>query len=212
MYNLRNVVLTRKLGVIQIYLNSGEVFPATLILLSPNVVSNIKVSSNYFNILFISTDSQKLKTIHNGILHSFFTNDIFPKKLSIQSACYKNCSLNFGDRIGVDFFRRSQYIDVSGISIGKGFAGVIKRHGFKGLEATHGVSVSHRSHGSTGQCQDPGRVFKGKKMAGHLGNKRVTIRNLKILDIDYDLGILVVKGIIPGSRNLYLRIKDSSNK
>ena len=102
-----------------------------------------------------------------------------------------------------------QYIDASSISIGKGFAGVMKRHNFGGLRASHGVSISHRSHGSTGQNQDPGRVFKGKKMAGRMGSKKVTKQNLKIIDIDERNRILVVKGSIPGKKNSIVYIKDS---
>ena len=108
--------------------------------------------------------------------------------------------------------RSGQYVDISGRSIGKGFAGVIKRHNFSGLEATHGVSISHRSHGSTGQCQGPGKVFKGKKMAGHLGNTNVTIQNLQIVKVDNIKGIVIVSGNVPGSKGKYVFIRDAIKK
>jgi large subunit ribosomal protein L3 len=114
-----------------------------------------------------------------------------------------------GAEISADHFVAGQYVDVSGTSIGKGFAGAMKRHGFSGLRASHGVSISHRSHGSTGQCQDPGRVFKGKKMAGHMGAKRITIQNLEIVSTDSARGLILIKGAVPGSKGGYVRVFDS---
>jgi large subunit ribosomal protein L3 len=102
-----------------------------------------------------------------------------------------------------------QYVDVCGTSIGKGFAGAMKRWGFKGLRASHGVSLSHRSHGSTGQCQDPGKVFKGKKMAGHMGDRRVTVQNLEVVGVDRERGLVLVRGGVPGARGGYVRVSDS---
>ena len=105
-----------------------------------------------------------------------------------------------------------QLVEVGGTSVGKGFAGAIKRHNFSGLRASHGVSVAHRSHGSTGQCQDPGRVFKGKKMAGHMGDTQVTVQNLEIVSTDLDRGLILVKGAIPGAQSGWVRIKDAVKK
>jgi len=210
MFKSRNKIITKKLGVVQIYTNNGEILPVTLISLCKNIVIDRNIKNTYFNILKIGAYNHKLKKKNQDSVQLFYKNHIFPKKNIFQSATEKEYELSIGDRIGVDFFRRNQYIDVIGITIGKGFAGVIKRHKFKGLEATHGVSISHRAHGSTGQCQDPGRVLKGKKMAGHLGNRKSTVKNLRIIDIDYDLGILIIKGIIPGFNNGYIYVKDSS--
>ena len=120
--------------------------------------------------------------------------------------------LKVGTVLDVSHFEKGQIIDVTGTSIGKGFAGVMKRHNFRGLRASHGVSVSHRSHGSTGNSQDPGRVFKGKKMAGHMGAKRVTKQNLKIIDIDLAKKVISIKGSIPGRRNSIVLIKDAIKK
>ena len=120
--------------------------------------------------------------------------------------------LNLGDELSVAHFVKGQMVDVSGTSVGKGFAGGMKRHNFGGLEATHGVSISHRSHGSTGQCQDPGKVFKGKKMAGQLGNKTVTVQNLEIIDVDEENNIIAVIGGVPGSKGNYVKLKDAVKK
>ncbi|MDB1135260.1 50S ribosomal protein L3 [Candidatus Anaplasma sp. TIGMIC] len=118
-----------------------------------------------------------------------------------------------GDNIGIEHFVPGQFVDVTGYTIGRGFAGVMKRHNFSGLRASHGVSISHRSQGSTGQCQDPGRVFKGKKMAGHMGNRRVTMQSLKVLHIDKEESLLVVKGTgVPGSEGSYVFVRDAVKK
>jgi large subunit ribosomal protein L3 len=114
-----------------------------------------------------------------------------------------------GTELSVDHFVVGQFVDVCGVSIGKGFAGAMKRWGFRGLRASHGVSISHRSHGSIGQCQDPGRVFKGKKMAGHMGARRVTVQNLEVVGIDRERGLVLVKGGVPGARGGYVRITDA---
>ena len=117
-----------------------------------------------------------------------------------------------GQELTAGHYLEGQYVDVAGTSIGKGFAGAMKRHNFSGLRASHGVSVSHRSHGSTGQCQDPGKVFKGKKMAGHMGSERVTTQNLKVVRTDLDKGLLMVRGAVPGSKGTWVTIKDSVKK
>jgi large subunit ribosomal protein L3 len=120
--------------------------------------------------------------------------------------------VNVGAELSVDHFVAGQFVDVTGTSIGKGFAGGIKRHGFSGLRASHGVSVSHRSLGSTGQCQDPGKVFKGKKMAGHMGDRQVTVQNLEVVLTDTDRGLIMIKGAIPGSKGNYVLIRDAVKK
>ena len=121
-------------------------------------------------------------------------------------------SLKIGDKVNVSNFMVGQFVDVTSNSIGKGFAGGMKRHNFAGNRATHGVSISHRSHGSTGQCQDPGKVFKGKKMAGRLGNKKVTIQNLKILNIDTVNNLIILKGAVPGHKGSIIKIVDAVKK
>ena len=120
--------------------------------------------------------------------------------------------IDIGAELTAAHFVPGQYVDVSGISIGKGFAGAMKRHNFSGLRATHGVSVSHRSHGSTGQCQDPGKVFKGKKMAGHMGARRATIQNLEVVMCDAERGIIMVRGGVPGSKGGWVQVRDAVKK
>ena len=124
----------------------------------------------------------------------------------------KPSSFKVGDMVNVSNFMVGQFVDVTSNSIGKGFAGGMKRHNFSGNRATHGVSISHRSHGSTGQCQDPGKVFKGKKMAGRLGNKKVTIQNLKILNIDAENNLIILKGAVPGHKGSIIKIVDAVKK
>ena len=120
--------------------------------------------------------------------------------------------IEVGEEITADHYFEGQFVDIAGTSIGKGFAGAMKRHNFGGLRASHGVSISHRSHGSTGQCQDPGKVFKGKKMAGHLGAVRVTTQNLQVVRTDSDRGLIMVKGSVPGSKGGWVTIKDAVKK
>jgi len=120
--------------------------------------------------------------------------------------------IDIGEEITADHYFAGQLVDISGVSIGKGFAGGMKRHNFRGLEATHGVSISHRAHGSTGQCQDPGKVFKGKKMAGHLGDARCTVQNLEVVRTDAERGLIMVKGAVPGAKGGWVTIKDAVKK
>ena len=141
----------------------------------------------------------------------FFTLEI--KKFSEKEfRVLEENLLELGSTIDVSHFEKDQVIDVTGISIGKGFAGSMKRHNFSGLRASHGVSVSHRAHGSTGNSQDPGRVFKGKKMAGHMGSKQVTKQNLKIIFVDKENKLISIKGSIPGKKNSVVFIKDAIKK
>ena len=142
----------------------------------------------------------------------FSSIKIKPKKIIKEFRVDNNNILEIGTKLNADHFKVDQFVDVSSISIGKGFAGVMKRHNFGGLRASHGVSISHRSHGSTGQNQDPGRVFKGKKMAGRMGNKKVTKQNLKIIEIDIQNNLLMIKGSIPGKKNSIIFLKDSVKK
>jgi large subunit ribosomal protein L3 len=132
-----------------------------------------------------------------------------PKKKVAEFRVDAESVLSVGDEITADHFVAGQFVDVVGTSIGKGFAGAMKRHNFAGLRASHGVSVSHRAHGSTGQNQDPGRVFKGKKMAGHMGDKRVTVQNLSVVKTDADRGLILVKGAVPGSEGSWVLVSDA---
>jgi len=135
-----------------------------------------------------------------------------PKRVLKEFRVLEENLLEIGAILDVSHFQKDQIVDVTGVSIGKGFQGSMKRHNFKGGRASHGVSVSHRAHGSTGNSQDPGRVFKGKKMAGHMGAKKVTKQNLKIINVDQDNKLISIKGSVPGKRNTVVLIKDANKK
>ena len=154
-------------------------------------------TSSKFEISF-SANSLSGASATTGIFSSI---NIKPKKIVKEFRVDNDNILEVGTKLDVSHFKVDQFVDASSISIGKGFAGVMKRHNFGGLRASHGVSISHRSHGSTGQNQDPGRVFKGKKMAGRMGHKKVTKQNLKIIEVDNINNILIVKGSVPGKKN-----------
>jgi large subunit ribosomal protein L3 len=137
---------------------------------------------------------------------------VAPKRKIAEFRVSSENLIDVGAEITADHYLAGQFVDIAGTSIGKGFAGAMKRHNFGGLRASHGVSVSHRSHGSTGQCQDPGKVFKGKKMAGHLGAVRTTTQNLQVVRTDADRGLILVKGAVPGSKGGWVTVKDAVKK
>ena len=170
-----------------------------------------KMDIMLFNLASIETNKD-ISNINKPQRKIFSSINIKPKKIIKEFRVDNDNILEVGTKLNVDHFKVEQFIDASSISIGKGFAGVMKRHNFGGLRASHGVSISHRSHGSTGQNQDPGRVFKGKKMAGRMGNKKVTKQNLKIIDIDNENNLLIVKGSVPGKKNSIIYLKDSVKK
>ena len=154
----------------------------------------------------------KPKNLSKPLKGYFAKANVEPKKKLAEFRVSEDCLLSVGDKLSVEHFVPGCYVDVCGTSNGKGFAGVMKRHNFAGLEATHGVSISHRSHGSTGQRQDPGKVFKGKKMAGHMGDERVTVQNLKVVAVNADKGLIMVKGGVPGSENSWVYVTDAVKK
>jgi len=206
-------VIAKKIGMTQIFKENGEAVPVTVLHVDENVVLSVRnKEKDGYNSLQLAAFDQKVQRLTKSIKGIFEKAKVLPKKKIKEFVIDEKYALKVGDKIDVNHFKKGQYLDITGTSIGKGFAGVMKRHNFKGLEASHGVSVSHRSAGSTGQCQDPGRVFKGKKMAGQLGNKKVTKQNILVVDIDSKLNILLVKGAVPGSKNGYLYIRDAIKK
>ena len=167
----------------------------------------------YNAIQWASIDLDKdIKKVKKSQRKNFSSINLKPKKILKEFRVDDNNLLEVGTTLNVTHFSTDQYVDATSKSIGKGFAGVMKRHNFAGLRASHGVSISHRSHGSTGQNQDPGRVFKGKKMAGRMGGKKVTKQNLKIINVDEQNQLLVVKGSVPGKKNSIIFLKDSVKK
>ena len=206
-------VIAKKIGMTQIFKDNGEVIPVTVLHVDENVVLSVKnEEKNGYDSLQIAAFDQKMQRLSKIIRGIFEKAKVAPKKKIKEFSINKKYALKVGDVINVNHFKKGQYVDITGTSIGKGYAGVMKRHNFKGLEASHGVSISHRSAGSTGQCQDPGKVFKGKKMAGRLGGEKVTKQNILIVDIDSELNVLLVKGAVPGNKNGYLYIRDAIKK
>jgi large subunit ribosomal protein L3 len=151
----------------------------------------------------------KAKKVTKPMRGHFAKAKVTPKAKLAEFRVSEDALLEPGTALTVGHFVIGQFVDVCGTSIGKGFAGAMKRWGFKGLRASHGVSVAHRSHGSTGNRQDPGRVFKGKKMAGHMGDRRVTVQNLEVVGVDHERGLLLIKGAVPGARGGYVRVTDA---
>ena len=197
------------------YNESGTNTNVTVLKIDECIVSNVKTSEKdgYNAVQLASIETKKdISHINKPQRKIFTSSSINPKKILKEFKVDSENILEIGTKLKADHFKVDQFIDASSTSIGKGFAGVMKRHNFGGLRASHGVSISHRSHGSTGQNQDPGRVFKGKKMAGRMGNRKVTIQNLKVIEIDTTNNLLIVKGSVPGKKNSIIFLKDSVKK
>lgn len=207
-------VIAKKIGMSAVFSSDGTRTPVTMLKLDDcQVVSKKQKSTDGYDALQVGvTNFKNISKVSKSMQGHFKKSNVSPKKKLAEFRVSEGEMLDVGSRIDVDHYVENQFVDVSGSSIGKGFAGVIKRHNFSGLRASHGVSVSHRSHGSTGQCQDPGRVFKGKKMAGQMGNVNVTAQNLKILSVDKENGVILVKGSVPGSKNSYVIVNDAVKK
>ena len=211
----RSGLIATKLGASSYYDQSGSSSQITILKVEDCTVSAIKTNDKHgYNAIQLSSiDTKKdLKKINKAQRKIFSSINISPKKIIKEFRVDSEHLLEVGTILDVNHFKIDQFVDASSISIGKGFAGVMKRHNFGGLRASHGVSISHRSHGSTGQNQDPGRVFKGKKMAGRMGGTRVTKQNLKVLDIDNENKLLIIKGSMPGKKNTVVFLKDSVKK
>ena len=208
-------LIAKKVGNSSFFSDNGNQIPVTIVKVEDCFVSGIKTleKDGYSAVQLASIDkSDKVKKINKPQRKIFTSLDIKPKKILKEFRVDNDSLPKLGTCFNVNHFEKNQYVDVSGATIGKGFAGVMKRHNFSGLRASHGVSISHRSGGSTGQNQEPGRVFKGKKMAGHMGAKQTTKQNLKLIDIDEENNLLVIKGSIPGKKNSIVYIKDSVKK
>ncbi len=211
----RSGLIATKLGASSYYDQSGSSTNVTILRIEDCIVSAIKTSEKHgYNAVQLSSiDTNKdIKKINKSQRKIFSSINITPKKIIKEFRVDSNNMLEVGTTLDVNHFKVDQFIDASSTSIGKGFAGVMKRHNFGGLRASHGVSISHRSHGSTGQNQDPGRVFKGKKMAGRMGGTRVTKQNLRVIEVDSLNNLLIVKGSMPGKKNTVVYLKDSVKK
>jgi len=206
----RTGVLAKKLGMTRIFDESGEQISVTVLKLENcQVVAVRSQDKNGYVALQLGSGVAKAKNVSKAMRTNFAKAKVEPKMNLAEFRVSENAVLEVGAELSASHFVAGQFVDVTATSVGKGFAGVMKRHNFGGLRASHGVSISHRSHGSTGQCQDPGRVFKGKKMAGHMGAEQVTIINLKIAAVDPEEGLILVDGAVPGPKNGIVKIRDA---
>ena len=207
---MRCGLIAKKIGMTRIFNDDGNSVPVSVLKIDNcEVILKKTKKIDGYDALQIGFGSKKLKNISKAERGHFSKNNVEPKEKIAEFRVTEDALIDVGKKIGVNHFISGQKVDITGSSKGKGFAGAMKRHNFAGLRASHGVSISHRSHGSTGQCQDPGKVFKGKKMAGQLGNKRITTQNLSIASIDEQEGLILIKGSIPGSKGGLVYIKDS---
>ena len=198
---MRTGIIGTKIGNSSFFNEDGSVTPITIIKVDDCVVSQIKTKDKdgYNAIQLASIENNlKISNVKKPQRKIFASINSKPKKVLKEFRVLEENLLEIGTILDVSHFQKNQIVDITGVSIGKGFQGSMKRHNFKGGRASHGVSVSHRAHGSTGNSQDPGRVFKGKKMAGHMGAKRVTKQNLKIISVDQDNKLISIMGSVPG--------------
>ena len=207
---MRVGLIAKKLGMSRVLMNDGEHIPVTLLKVESCQVTDIRTAEKHgYNAVQLGTGSIKQKNVTKPLRGHFIKNNVEPKRKLKEFRVSEDALLNVGDEISINHFTVGQHIDVVGISIGKGFAGVMKRHNFSGHRASHGASLTHRTQGSTGSNQDPGKVWKNKRMAGHMGSTRTTIQNLLLHDINIDLNLVVVKGAVPGSKGSYVLIQDA---
>ena len=210
---LRSGVIAKKLGMTRLFMEDGRQIPVTVLQLDGlQVVAQRTADKDGYTAIQLGAGSAKAKRVSAPMRGHFAAAKVEPKRKLAEFRVDPENLVAVGEEITADHYFEGQFVDVSGTSTGKGFAGAMKRHNFGGLRASHGVSISHRSHGSTGQCQDPGRVFKGKKMAGHLGSVRVTTQNLQVVRTDADRGLIMVKGAVPGTKGGWVTIKDAVKK
>ena len=203
-------LIGRKIGMSREFFKTGQSVPVTVLKMETGRVINvINKETRGYSAVQVGFGSIKNSKLTKAMKGYFAKKNTEPKKILREFRLQKTENFKEGNEIGLEIFENVKFVDVKSKTIGKGFAGAMKRHNFGGLRATHGVSISHRSHGSTGQRQDPGKVFKGKKMAGHMGDKIRTIQNIEIIKTDKENNLLFLKGSIPGSKNTEVLIKKS---
>ncbi len=210
---LRSGIIAKKVGMTRLFMEDGKQIPVTVLQLDKlQVVAQRTMDQHGYTAVQLGAGSAKVKRVSQPMRGHFTAAKVEPKRKLAEFRVDADKLIEVGAEISANHYLEGQFVDVTGTSIGKGFAGAMKRHNFGGLRASHGVSISHRSHGSTGQCQEPGKVFKGKKMAGHMGAARVTTQNLQVVRIDGDRGLIMVKGAVPGSKGGWVTVKDAVKK
>ena len=207
---LRSGVIAKKLGMTRLFMEDGKQIPVTVLQLDNlQVVAQRTTEKDGYTAVQLGAGSAKAKRTTAAQRGHFAKANVAPKRKIAEFRVSPENLIEVGAEISAAHYAEGQFVDIAGTSIGKGFAGVMKRHNFGGLRASHGVSISHRSHGSTGGRQDPGKTFKNKKMAGHLGTDRVTTQNLKVVQLDVERGLILVEGSVPGHRGGYIYVRDA---
>lgn len=210
---LRSGIIAKKVGMTRLFQEDGKQVPVTVLQLdSLQVVAQRTAEKDGYTAVQLGAGTAKAKRTSAPMRGHFAKANVEPKRKVCEFRVSEDNLIAVGEEIIASHYFEGQFVDVSGTSIGKGFAGAMKRWNFGGLRATHGVSISHRSHGSTGQCQDPGKVFKGKKMAGHMGAAKITTQNLVVVKTDSERGLIMVKGAVPGSKGGWVTVKDAVKK
>ncbi|MEN8894055.1 50S ribosomal protein L3 [Planktotalea arctica] len=210
---MRSGIIAKKVGMTRLFMEDGKAIPVTVLQLDAlQVVAQRTSEKDGYTAVQLGAGTAKTKRTSQAMRGHFAAAKVAPKRKVAEFRVTEGNLIAVGEEISAEHYLAGQKVDVSGTSIGKGFQGAMKRHNFGGLRATHGVSISHRSHGSTGQCQDPGKVFKGKKMAGHMGAARVTTQNLEVVKTDLDRGLIMIKGAVPGSKGGWVTVKDAVKK
>ena len=206
----RTGLIAKKLGMTRFFDEVGQHVPVTVLSLDGcQVIAQRTVEKDGYTALQLGAGARKPKNTSKAQRGHFGKNSVEPKRIVAEFRVEEAALIEVGAEFTADHYVAGQKVDIQGVTVGKGFAGAMKRWNFGGLRATHGVSVSHRSHGSTGNRQDPGRTFPGKKMAGHLGVERVTQQNLKVVETDVEQGLIYVHGAVPGHEGSYVLIKDA---
>jgi large subunit ribosomal protein L3 len=207
---MRSGVIARKIGMTRVYNDAGEHVPVTVLRMENcQVVAQRTAEKNGYWAVQLGSGLAKVKNTSKPMRGHFAKASVEPKVKLAEFRVSEDNMLDVGAEISADHFVAGQKVDVTGTTIGKGFQGVMRRHNFGGGRATHGNSLSHRAHGSTGQRQDPGKVFKGKKMAGHMGQTRVTTQNIEVVSTDSDRGLILVRGAVPGSKGAWILVRDA---
>ena len=207
---MRSGVIAQKVGMTRIFTEAGEHVPVTVLKLeNVQVLAHRTDEKNGYTALQLGAGSRKPSRLTRSERQNFAVSQVEPKRKLAEFRVSPGNLIDVGAEITADHFVKGQMVDVTGTNQGKGFQGAMKRWNFAGLRASHGVSVTHRSHGSTGQRQDPGKVFKGKKMAGHMGDVRVTTQNLKVVKTDVARGLIMVAGAVPGAKGGWITIRDA---
>ena len=206
-------LIGKKIGMTRVFNENGQSIPVTVLKIETNIVSMIKtIKSDGYSALQISSNEQKETKVNKSKLGHFKKNNITPQKDIKEFRVKDTSGIEIVQKFEAGHIKEGAFVNVRSRSKGKGFAGTIKRHNFKGKDATHGNSISHRTPGSTGQCQFPGRVFKGKKMAGQMGDVMVTRKNLQIVKIDTDKKLILVKGAVPGFKGRLVEVTQSAKR